>query len=181
MHFETIHPFLDGNGRIGRLLIVLMLINSEILKLPIIYPSYYFKKHHAEYYEKLDKVRTEGDFEGWIVFYLKAIKASALDAHLRAKDIEALDIKIKNIVDHAPEFSRLRDSAKLILDVLFINPIISISDMSSKLDKNYNTISNIFRLFASHKFVEQTSSGDRNRLYSFTPYLILLEKEYNNS
>jgi Fic family protein len=68
VHFEIIHPFLDGNGRIGRLLIVLMLIDSRLISLPIIYPSYYFKKYHLEYYQKLDMVRTHGDYEGWIIY-----------------------------------------------------------------------------------------------------------------
>ena len=69
IQFETIHPFLDGNGRIGRLLIVLMLIKDKVLFAPILYPSVYFKKHHLEYYQRLDAVRTKGDFEGWIYFY----------------------------------------------------------------------------------------------------------------
>ncbi|MBL8677447.1 MAG: Fic family protein, partial [Alphaproteobacteria bacterium] len=79
--FETIHPFLDGNGRIGRLLIVLMLIESGLLDAPILYPSYYFKKRHAEYYQRLDNIRLQGDFEGWLAYYLRGIKESALDAY----------------------------------------------------------------------------------------------------
>jgi len=96
VQFETIHPFLDGNGHIGRLLIVMMLIDSGLLTLPVLYPSYYFKKHHLEYYQRLDEVRSNGDFEGWISYYLKAIRDSAIDSHKRAKEIEALDDRLKN-------------------------------------------------------------------------------------
>ena len=87
VQFETIHPFLDGNGRIGRLLIVLTLLSNGLLSVPILYPSFYFKKNQQEYYEKLNAVRTRGDFEGWIIYYLKAIKEGCHDAYRRAKEI----------------------------------------------------------------------------------------------
>jgi Fic family protein len=95
VQFEIIHPFLDGNGRIGRLLIILILINNRLLNEPIIYPSYYFKKNSAEYYLRLDQVRTRGNFEEWIIFYLTAIRDSSIEACNRIKVIEAQEAKIK--------------------------------------------------------------------------------------
>jgi Fic family protein len=95
VQFETIHPFLDGNGRMERLLIVLMFMDSSLLKTPILYPSYYFKKYQLDYYRYLDGVRLEGDFEAWLSFYLKGIYASSGDAYHRLKAIEELEYRLK--------------------------------------------------------------------------------------
>jgi len=88
--FETIHPFLDGNGRVGRLLIALILCAEKVLREPLIYPSLYFKAHRDEYYERLDAVRARGDWEGWMRFYAKAIRDTANDAVSTAQDLSAL-------------------------------------------------------------------------------------------
>lgn len=178
VQFETIHPFLDGNGRIGRLLIVLMLIDGGLLKSPILYPSYYFKKHHAEYYQRLDRVRTHGDFEGWITYYLKAIRDSATDAYVRAKDIEGLETKLKNLIKTDAAFTKMRETAMIVLTLLFTQPITGIAEMSQKLDKAYNTVQNILKEFMKHNLVSETIIHKRNKLYRFEPYLALLEKEY---
>lgn len=178
-HFETIHPFLDGNGRIGRLLIVLMLMDSELLSLPILYPSYYFKKHHSEYYQRLDRVRTHGDFEGWISYYLKAIRDSARDAYTRAKEIETLETTLQDRVLNDPNFARMRETAALALNFLFTQPITGIAEMSQNLGKAYNTIQNILKEFIKHDLVSETIIHKRNKLYRFEAYLVLLEKEYS--
>ncbi len=119
VQFEKIHPFLDGNGRIGRLLIALMLIDSNLLSAPIIYPSYYFKKHHYEYYVHLDRVRTHGDFEGWIKYYLTAIAESSKDAYKRAKDIELLEEKVRILINTDPTFNTIKQTALHALFILF--------------------------------------------------------------
>lgn len=178
-HFETIHPFLNGNGRIGRLLIVLMLMDSGLLSLPILYPSYYFKKHHSEYYQRLDRVRTQGDFEGWISYYLKAIRDSARDAHTRAKEIETLETTLQDRVLNDPNFARMRETAALALNFLFTQPITGIAEMSQNLGKAYNTIQNILKEFIKHDLVSETIIHKRNKLYRFEAYLTLLEKEYS--
>lgn len=177
VHFETIHPFLDGNGRIGRLLIVLMLIDSNLINLPIIYPSYYFKKYHLEYYQKLDQVRTHGDYEGWIIYYLKAIKLSAIDAHSRAKEIEKLEIELRDLINKDVSFIKMRESSSLVLEFLFTKPIASIAEISQKLNKAYNTIHNILKIFIKLDMVIEDLSNKSNKLYKLKPYLLLLEKE----
>ena len=176
--FETIHPFLDGNGRIGRLLIVLMLLDSKLLSLPVLYPSYYFKKHHWDYYQKLDRIRTHGDFEGWISYYLTAIRDSALDATTRAKAIEALEKNLKDCLQHDPQFKKMRTTALLALDFLFTQPIIGISEMSQKLGKAYNTINKILKEFVKLGFVSEQIINKRHKLYRFEAYLAVLEKEF---
>jgi Fic family protein len=178
VQFETIHPFLDGNGRIGRLLIVLMLMDNGLLSLPILYPSYYFKKNRFEYYQRLDQVRTHGDFEGWIIYYLKAIRDSASDAHTRAKEIEALEIRLKDMIQTDPQFIRMRDAATAAVDFLFVQPVTNIAEMSKALDKAYNTVHNILKRLIELGLVAEDSTRKRNKLYRFVPYLAVLEKEY---
>lgn len=177
VHFETIHPFLDGNGRIGRLLMVLMLMDSKLLSLPILYPSYYFKKHRLEYYQRLDRVRTHGDFEGWILYYLTSIKESAQDAYIRAKKIESLEINFKNLIDTHPRFAKMKETATLALDFLFSYPITATAEMGQKLGKAYNTVQNILKEFEKLELVTQHIIHKRNKLYHFKPYLTLLEEE----
>lgn len=135
VQFETIHPFLDGNGRIGRLLIILMLVDSNLLSTPIIYPSYYFKKYHHEYYIHLDRVRTHGDFEGWIKYYLTAIEESCHDAYKRAKDIELLNQQIKQTIASNEAFNKIQETAERTLSILFEFPIITATKLSIHIKK----------------------------------------------
>lgn len=178
VQFETIHPFLDGNGRIGRLLIVLMLIDGGLLQIPILYPSYYFKKHHLEYYQRLDRVRTQGDFEGWIAYYLRAIRDSSLDAYRQAKEIEHLENDLKALIQTDPKFSKMRETALSGLNILFQMPIMGIKEMSLGIGKAYNTAHNIIMHFMDLGIVSENNDQKRNKLYRFDPYLKLLEKEY---
>lgn len=178
VHFETIHPFLDGNGRIGRLLIVLMLIDGGVLSSPILYPSYYFKKHHFEYYQRLDRVRTHGDYEGWIVYYLQAIKMSAIDAYTRAKEIEQLEDKLKELISSDNRFVRMQETASDIVNYLFSNPVISVAEMSEALGRAYNTIQNTLNKLVDSGFVVEAMVNKRNKLYRFESYIKLLEKEF---
>lgn len=179
VQFETIHPFLDGNGRIGRLLIVLMLIDNDLLSSPIIYPSYYFKKHHHEYYVHLDRVRTHGDFEGWIKYYLTAIAESSNDAYKRAKDIEALEAKNRDAINTEPTLSKIQETANHALSILFQFPITTVTELSKHIDKSYNTANKLIQQFINHGIlVIHTSEKQRNKVYHFEAYLKLLEKEY---
>ena len=179
VQFETIHPFLDGNGRIGRLLIVLMLVDSNLLSTPIIYPSYYFKKYHHEYYIQLDRVRTHGDFEGWIKYYLSAIEESCDDAYKRAKDIELLDQQIKQTIASSEMFNKIQTTAEHTLSILFEFPIITATELSIHINKSYNTADNLIKQFVnSGILVAAELHRKRNKLYHFQAYLDLLEKEY---
>lgn len=178
LQFETIHPFLDGNGRIGRLLIVLMLMDADLLQAPILYPSYYFKKHHLEYYQRLDAVRTHGDFEGWTTFYLKAICESSLDAYLRAKDIESLEAELAKLIFSQALFFKNKETAILALNVIFRMPVISVKELALQIGKAYNTANQLIQQFVELKILSESSGQKRFKLYRFEPYLQLLEKEY---
>ena len=178
VQFETIHPFLDGNGRIGRLLIVLMLVESGLLVAPILYPSYFFKKHHAEYYLQLDKVRFSGDFESWITYYLTAIRDSSRDAASRVSDIEALEKEWKIKIEKDIRMSKMRETAQQALMILFQNPIIGISELGKKLSKTYNTAQRVIELFLEMGMISEIGGQARNRCYQFDSYLAVLEREY---
>lgn len=178
VQFETIHPFLDGNGRIGRLLIVLMLMDSNLLSTPILYPSYYFKKYHAQYYAQLDRVRTHGDFEGWIKYYLMAIEQSSEDAYKRIKDIEQLEQEIKKLIHTDQIFSRIHDVSVQALNILFQFPVINATQLSMHIKKSYNTANTIIQRFMQAGILVINKSQQRNKLYRFDHYLKLLEKEY---
>ncbi len=176
VQFETIHPFLDGNGRIGRLLIVLMLIEDGVLAAPILYPSTYFKKHHAEYYQKLDLVRTKGDFEGWISFYLKAIKESATEAYKKSKGIEKLEKQLHDKLTTSKSFSLPKEQVVETLSILFRFPVISITELQKGLEVSYNTANAIIQKLVKIEILKLDTNQKRNKLFRFDEYLELLEK-----
>lgn len=177
VEFEIIHPFLDGNGRIGRLLIVLILIERGILSEPILYPSYYFKKNHFEYYQRLDRVRTHGDFEGWIHFYLKVIKDSSIDAYWRATQIEKLDFEIKTIILNDKRFIKMYDTMVKALTIIFNYPIININQLSLQLEVSYNTANKIITHFVRLGVLVAQTKQKRGKLFRFKKYLEILEQE----
>jgi len=176
VQFETINPFLDGNGRIGRLLIVLMLIQEKVIHAPILYPSTYFKKHHAKYYQKLDAVRTKGDFEGWTKFYLKAIKESAEDACTKAKEIEKLEKQLGKKITTSKSFNLPESQANQALVTLFQFPVISVTEMQNSLDVSYNTANSIIQKLVKLEILKLETKQKRNKLFRFDSYLNLLEK-----
>lgn len=178
VQFETIHPFLDGNGRIGRLLIVLMLVESGILLEPIIYPSYYFKKRRYDYYKLLDAIRTAGDFEGWIKYYLSVIRDSSADACARAKDIDLLEERIADTINKEKATRKIREAMLGTVPILFCCPVITIKELSSQLETSYNTASKIISRFVSLGFLVEQDQRKRGKLFAFEPYFEVLKKEY---
>ncbi len=178
VQFETIHPFLDGNGRIGRLLIVLMLIENGLLQEPILYPSYYFKKNQLEYYQCLDRVRTHGDFEGWITFYLKTIKYSSIDAYKRGKEIENLQKKSTTIILQEETSDKVRDNRLKTLTIIFSCPVITIKELSLQIGMSYNTAHQIIADFITLGFLVEETEQKRGKLFKFKPYIDILEKDH---
>ncbi|MBP7710070.1 MAG: Fic family protein [Rickettsiales bacterium] len=176
VQFETIHPFLDGNGRIGRLLIVLMLLQEKVIGAPILYPSTYFKKHHAKYYQKLDAARFKGDFEGWISFYLKAIKESADDARKKAKDIEKLEKQLSKKIIASKNFGLPESQANQVLEAIFQFPVISVTELQNSLNISYNTANSITQKLLKLEILKLETKQKRNKLFRFDAYLRLLEK-----
>lgn len=172
--FEMIHPFLDGNGRIGRLLIAFWLYNQKILNYPLLYISYYLKKHRIEYYYRLREVSEFGKWEEWVLFFLDAVACTAESATNCGRDI----IKLKE--DLLAEFQKDRRSKANInelIDLLFEIPVLKITDIQAKLGTSYPTAKSLIDLFMSRNVLSVADPTQaRNRSFVFDAYLALLNE-----
>ena len=169
--FETIHPFLDGNGRIGRLLITLYLMDKGALSTPALYISYFLKKNRVEYYDRMTEVRTKGNYEQWVRFFLQAIKECAEDAILTIDKLDALHQKNIAVING---LGRTTKNALLLFNYLEANPIIDIKRTSQALGISYNTVATQVQRFIDSGILIQTDSGSRNRTFSYKEYLDIL-------
>ena len=172
--FETIHPFLDGNGRIGRLLIALLLREHKLLSRDTLYISYFLKRNRIEYYDRLNEVRLKGNYEQWVRFFLLAVDESAQDA---IKTIEQLvDLHHKNLA----VILKTGKSAKTIVKVfgyLERSPIIDINKTRLALGLSFNTVSNAVKVLQGLGILKQTENVRRNRVFAYEDYLKILRKD----
>lgn len=171
--FETIHPFLDGNGRIGRLLITLFLMEKKILTTPALYISYFLKKNRVEYYDRMTEVRSKGNYEQWVKFFLQALAESAKDAISAIDELTALHDKN---VDLIAGMGRASKNAMLVFRYLEANPIIEIGKTAEALGITFGTASNVVERLSSAGILEQTTTGRRNRTFAYKDYLAILRK-----
>lgn len=171
--FETIHPFLDGNGRVGRLLITLFLMEKEILTTPAIYISYFLKKNRVEYYDRMTEVRTKGNYEQWVKFFLQAIMESAEDA---TATIDKLIVLHDANVAIISKLGRAAKNAILVFNYLESNPIIEIRKTAEALGITFNTVSSAVNRLVDAGILVQTSDTSRNRTFAYEAYLDILRK-----
>ena len=171
--FETIHPFLDGNGRVGRLLITLFLIENKVLTTPALYISYFLKKNRIEYYDRMTEVRNKGNFEQWILFFLTAILESSRDAIETIDELTALHEKNIRIIN---SMGRARVNSKSLFEYLESNPIIDIGKTSDALGLSFNTVSSAVRRLKDAGILVQTENAGRNRTFAYEEYLSILRK-----
>jgi len=171
--FETIHPFLDGNGRLGRMLIVLYLHYVELLKHPVLYISYYLKKNRTEYYDRLDEVRKKGNYEQWVKFFLNAIIATCKDSIQTIENLSNL---------HAKNVAKIPQTkmALALLEYLEKNPIIDIKRTAEELSVSYNGLSKAVALFVQNGMLKETTSAKRNRVFCYHAYLDILRSNTEN-
>lgn len=172
--FETIHPFLDGNGRIGRLLINLFLIKQRLLSYETLYISYYLKRNRIEYYDRLMEVRVKGDFEQWVGFFLRAIFESAQDAIQTIDELVMLHDRNADLVNSTGK------AAKTVIDVfnyLEKSPIIEIMKTSKDLGLSYNATANAVMILKDLDILKQTENVKRNRVFTYEEYLKILRKD----
>lgn len=169
--FETIHPFLDGNGRIGRLLITLFLIDKKILTTPILYTSYFLKKNRIEYYDRMSEVRRTGNYEQWIKFFLTAVDESAQDAINTVNELSELHRKNKAAIEKLGKTK----SNMLLFDYLEKKPIIEIGKTSQALGLSFNTVSSAVKRLVDIGILNQTKNSSRNRIFFYTDYLRILK------
>lgn len=173
--FETIHPFLDGNGRMGRLLITFWLCCEEILSKPLLYLSYYFKKNRTEYYDRLMNVRLHGDWENWIKFFLKGISVAADEAINTATNILALKAECEKEV---ARFSADNLTYQKLLEYLFENPIVSRKIVMEQLNISSPTAGTMLESFCDAKILKDDNpEKQRNKTYRFERYLALLDAD----
>ena len=172
--FETIHPFLDGNGRIGRLLITLFLLDKQALHYPALYISYYLKLNRIEYYDRMSEVRAKDNYEQWVKFFLLAIKESAEEAVDTIHKLSALHDKNVEIIE---KMGRQAKTARQIFDYLEKNPIIDIGKTAHELSISFNTASTYINRLLECGILMQTNNSERKRVYSYEDYLTILRKD----
>lgn len=172
--FETIHPFLDGNGRVGRLLILLYLMQQGLLSNPIIYISYFLKKNQIEYYDRISEVRRSGNYEQWISFFLEAVSAAAKDS---LDTVEKLNALHEQNVKKLPKTSRSNDNVRKLFDYIEQFPIIDIKKTSEAFGISYNTVSSAIKKLEQIGILKQTTNASRNRVFSYEDYLHILRKD----
>lgn len=171
--FETIHPFLDGNGRVGRLLITLFLMEKKVLSTPALYISYFLKKNRVEYYDRMTEVRAKGNYEQWVTFFLRALLESAEDA------ISTIDKLIALHDENVAVISSMGRAAKnviLVFEYLEANPIIEIGKTAEALSITFNTASNAIKRLSNAKILKQTTNASRNRTFAYDDYLCILRE-----
>lgn len=169
--FETIHPFLDGNGRVGRLLIALMLHERGALTKPLLYLSHYLKANRLEYYDRLMDVRKNGNWEGWVKFFLKGIASVSHEAAETAKRI----VQFRNNAQLAT--SKLGKSEFALIDILFQHPLIDARTAERLLGVTFATANTALRNLHQAGLISETTGKARNRIYRFDAYLRLFEEE----
>lgn len=172
--FETIHPFLDGNGRVGRLLITFWLCQQKILSKPLLYLSYYFKQNRTEYYDRLMNARLHGEWESWIKFFLKGVEAVSDEATDSATAILALKDQYGAALN---EESNNNSNFIKLLDMLFENPIITRKEVIENLNISSPTAGELLETFCKLGILmDATPDKQRNKKYYFSEYLNILEK-----
>lgn len=172
VQFETIHPFLDGNGRIGRLLITLMLCASGILKEPLLYLSLYFKKNRDEYYNQLQSIRLTGDWESWIKFFLTGVIETANQAAATARNILSL---FKRDLAKIEE-SKSTATTLVIYNYLQRNPITTISTIKKNCEVTGPTAIRTLNTLQSLGIIKEVTGKDRYKIFVYQEYLDMLNK-----
>lgn len=172
VQFETIHPFLDGNGRLGRLLIALLLHHGQLLEEPLLYLSLYFKRHRAEYYRRLDRVRSHGDWEDWVDFFLEGVAQTASGAVSTAQRLVALFERDRQRVQEAGGGSALR-----VLDSLRQRPLSSLKRLAAESGLSFPTVGKATLALEYLGVVDELTGQRRNRLFAYTAYLSILNED----
>lgn len=169
--FETIHPFLDGNGRVGRLLITLLLMQRGVLSRPLLYLSHYLKRHRAEYYDRLTGIREDGNWEGWISFFLRGVAETSREASQVSRAIVLMK-------DEHTQTDGFGINEVKLLNYLFQRPITTITDVQHALgDVTHTTASKSVAKLEQAGLLEELTGRPRNRVYRYAPYIDLFNDQ----
>lgn len=170
--FETIHPFIDGNGRVGRLLITFMLVHRGVLHRPLLYLSHYLKRNRAEYYDRLTAIRRRGDWEGWMRFFLRGAAETAREATETAQAILALREAHRDLVQDRTGLNGVR-----LLDFLFDRPLVNVNLVKDSLGVSFATANNLVGEFERAGLLREITGGRRRRVFRYDAYLALLRED----
>lgn len=172
-YFEAIHPFLDGNGRVGRLLITFFLLERGRLSQPLLYLSAYFEANRRNYYDTLQRIRTHGDWNGWLIYFLEGVTETARDAIQRANNLMDLREKFRLRLSTKPK-------ALILMDELFSNPYITVAKVAELLKTSNPTARQIVVLLQKNGLLEEVSGREWGRLYLARPILDAVGKQLKN-
>jgi Fic family protein len=173
VQFETIHPFLDGNGRVGRLLIPVMLAHAGIMREPLLYLSLYFREHRSEYYRLLDVVRTDGDWEAWIDFFLDGVEQTARGAVATANELLAL---VRRDRISIAALARSSTAAGQVFGVVSDRPVTSVPEAARRLGISVPTVTRGISALVEAGVVREVTGRRRDRLYAYDEYLAILTR-----
>jgi Fic family protein len=176
--FETIHPFLDGNGRLGRLMITLQLIERGFLKKPVLYISDYFEENRQAYYDQLDNVRGQNNLEDWVRFFLEGVAMTSKKGKQKLENIitlkEQYEDKICTLGKRVPK-------ARLLLIYLFSQPIVDVKAVSTKLQLSFKSANDLINCFVQLQILQEKTKFSRNRLFVMKDYIMLFKNKTNSS
>jgi Fic family protein len=173
--FETIHPFLDGNGRVGRLLITLLLCEQKILQSPVLYLSHYLKANRGEYYERLQRIRDHGEWESWLKFFLRGVRDVSREATTTARAIVKLrEDDRSRIVD---ELGRVAGNALKVHERLFGYPLISVNSVARRLGVSFPAANRLTERMVDIGILTEVTGHARNRVFSYAAYIALFSGE----
>jgi Fic family protein len=178
VQFETIHPFLDGNGRIGRLLIVLQLVADGVLREPMLYPSLFFKAHRPEYYRLLNAVRESGDWERWLAFFAEAVERSAAQAVRVAQELIVL---VQADRDRIATLGRAAASAWVVHEALQRTPITTAGALTRDTGITPATVNKTLALLEQKGVVSELTARQRGRVFAYTAYVECIDAELEGS
>jgi len=171
--FETIHPYLDGNGRIGRLLITLLLEQWRLLSEPLLYLSLFFKRNRDEYYRRLSEIRTEGDWEAWVAYFLEGVRVTADETTDTVREIFALVSRDRAVALAHPETTVV---AARLFEELPKQPIVTVASSVERLGSTKPTVSKAINALVNAGILVETTGRRRDRLFSYRAYLDLLRE-----
>ncbi len=166
--FETIHPFLDGNGRVGRLLITFLLCHHEVLAKPVLYLSLFFKRHRQDYYDRLQCVRDDGAWEEWVEFFLRGVVETSHEASETARKVLALREAHRSLLTE--KLGRSAGNGHRVLEHLYAHPIIGVADVQRLIDTSYNSANKLVARLETLGLLREMTGHARNRRYIYQPY-----------
>ncbi len=169
--FETIHPFLDGNGRIGRLMITFLLCQRDILLKPVLYLSHYFKQHRREYYEHLQAIRDHGHWEEWLAFFLRGVASVSREATETARRILALREEHRAAV--TTHLGRAAGNGHRVLESLYRRPIVSVAEVQELTGTTFTAANNLVARLAKLGILQEATGYKRNRVFRYAPYIAI--------